>query len=114
MKIRINDTWTLTHIRFIPVKTEPAPGGKALTLSFHRNGHASVARTVLPAEQDLLLRIFDDENLRLNRQYLREYTTLRKLGLAQPRPDDKGRMILTPAGKRVAIWVKATKIKLAG
>ncbi len=114
MKIKINDTWTLTHIRFIKIKSETATEKNVLSLSFHGSGHSSVVRTIPLAEQDLLLRIFDDENLRLTRQHMREYTTLRKLGLARPRPDNEGRMLLTPAGKRVAIWVNANKIKLAG
>lgn len=101
MRIKINDTWTLTRIASFE--------DGAVRLSFRRHGYADVARTLQDADQALLLRIFYEKNIIVNRECLRAYTNLRKLGLAHPRPDKNGRMALTPAGRRVAIWVEARK-----
>ncbi len=104
IRIKINDTWTLTRIS----STEESG---ALRLSFRRSGYADVARTLQESDQALLLRIFSEKNIIVNRECLRAYTDLRKLGLALPRPDKNGKMELTPAGCRVAIWIEARKTR---
>lgn len=102
MRIKINDTWTLTRI----TSTEE---DSALRLSFRRSGYVDVARLLQESDQVLLLRIFTGEIIILDRECLRAYTELRKLGLAYPRPDGNGRMELTPAGRRAAMWIEARK-----
>lgn len=102
MKIKINNTWTLSRI-------SNSEKNNSLCLSFHRSGHANVARTLQEADQILMLRIFSEKNIIVNRECLRAYTDLRKLGLALPRPDKDGKMELTPAGRRVAMWIEANK-----
>lgn len=100
ISIKINDSWTLVNMSRAPER-----GG--IVLSFQRNGRELVPRTIYRAEVDLLLRVFQRGAVPVTEKHLMAFTVLRKLGLARPVPDDRGRMLLTPAGRQAAMCLKA-------
>lgn len=100
MKIRINDTWFLVGI----VRSRKPD---AVCLAFSRQGHPPVQRVIEASDTSLLIKIFTEIAVTAVQRHLAAYTNLRKLGLAKPLPDPSGRMLLTPAGRQVAIWIKS-------
>lgn len=100
MSIKINDSWTLINMSCVTVR-----GG--IVLTFQRDGRELVPRTIYRAEVDLLLRVFRRGAVPVTEKHLMAFTVLRKLGLARPVPDDRGRMLLTAAGRQAAMCLKA-------
>lgn len=100
MKIRINDTWFLVGI----VRSRKPD---AVCLAFSRQGHPPVQRVIEASDTSLLIKIFTENAVMAVQHHLAAYTNLRILGLAKPLPDQSGRMLLTPAGRQVAIWIRS-------
>jgi hypothetical protein len=100
VEIGINETWNLVRIG------RKRESGE-LSLTFKGKGQPMVQRQINQEDTELLLRIFEEHAVPAGQRFNQSYTTLRKLGLAKPILDASGKMLLTPAGRRVAIWIKS-------